>query len=235
MASIDGIEREKNQEAVLGTQEKPVRLTDLPESNAAVKTHAVGPQSIETIPEPRSGARIDKEKATPPPANAREIENVAWKAGVVPEKKPMPDFAFAVIKVAMAREAFGTKKLKLLSDQVKEQLGTIDLLLDLSSELTALPDKESHDITDKMKGVIAKLEAQKIQIWSGGGKIVREKVGEMKAQISSQIDKLRTALQTKISTEIQPEVNNLQSIMNIVQQIIRTDARLKEKATQIPR
>lgn len=235
MANINGIEREKDQEAVLGIQEKPIRLTDLPGSNATVKTHAIGPQSIETTAETRNGAKIDKEKATLPPANAIKVENAAWKAGVVPEKKPMPDFAFEVIKVAMAREAFGTKKLKLLSDQVKDQLGTIDLLLDLSSELTALPDKESHDMTDKMQGVIAKLEAKKIQIWSGGGKLIKEKVGEMKSQISSQIDKLRTALQTKISTEIQPEVNNLQSIMNIVQQIIRTDARLKEKATQIPR
>jgi ElaB/YqjD/DUF883 family membrane-anchored ribosome-binding protein len=140
-----------------------------------------------------------------------------------------------VIKVALAREAYGSEKLKFLAEKVKEQLGDVDLLLDLSSELTALPEQDSHEVTDKMRNLIGRLEVHKIQVWKGDGKISKEKLSEMKAQIGSHIDKLRTGIQTTISTEIQPETNNLQSIMNIVQQIIQSDARLKRKTTELPR
>ncbi len=185
-------------------REKQVRLTDLPKTDAAVKTHAIGPLLIDGIDQPHSSKEIEREKITLPPVNAREVEEAAAKAGIG-EKKRMPDFALAIIKIALAREEYGTQKLKALSGQVKEQLGNIDLLLDLSSELTALPDKDSHEITDKMKGLIGKLEVQKIQIWVGDGKISKEKLSEMKAQISSQIDKLRTALQTKSVRKSSPK------------------------------
>jgi len=146
-----------------------------------------------------------------------------------------PNVAYASVQLAVMRETWGSTKLRNLSGEVKKQLANIDLLLDLNTELTALPDKDSHELTPKMRGIIAKLEESKIDIWKGGEKISKEKLGEFKAHISSQVDKLRTALQTTISTEIQPEANNLQSIMNIVQQIIQSDARMKRKTTEIPR
>lgn len=194
-------------------------------------THAIGSKTLADISWPFENNPLTFDRITPPSSLSARIDDVA--SHVLPNRTP--DLAFAVIQVATKREFFGSEKLKALSAQVKEQLGDIDLLLDLSGELTELPDKDSHDIPDKMKNIIAKLECHKIQVWKGGDKLSKEKISEIKAQISSQVDKLRTALQTKISTEIQPEVNNLQSIMNIVQTILQSDARLKRKTNELPR
>jgi ElaB/YqjD/DUF883 family membrane-anchored ribosome-binding protein len=214
--------------------EESVRLADFQQSNPTVRTHATASRALNKTGQPQSGDRIEGGRVTPPPVRAMVVENAASSAGVGSGKR-MPDFAFAVIKVATAREAYGSEKLKALAEQVREQLKDVDHLLDLSSELTVLPDKDSHDLTDKMRDLIGRLEVHKIQVWKGGGKLSKENLNEMKAHIGSQIDKLRTSIQTKISTEIQPEANNLQSIMNIIQQIIQSDARLKRKTAEIPR
>jgi len=232
MAEVNPLDRP---ETVRGAKmkEDAVRLGDLHSNNALVRTHAAAPSAIGGTDQPGAG-RISGERITLPTLRALQVEEAASNSGVVTPKR-WPDFAIGVIKVAAAREAFGIEKLRALSAQVKEQLGDIDLLLDLSGELTALSDKDSHPVSEKMKNLIGKLEVHKIQIWKGGDQISKEKLAELKAQISSQMDKLRTALQTKISTEIQPETNNLQSIINIVQQVIQSDARLKRKTAEIPR
>jgi len=214
--------------------EASIRLKDLLPSDAVVRTHLAGPLVIGNTDQPLELDGLANGKITIPPVSAMSVGNAASEVGIGTPNRTA-DFAFAVINIAIAREGYGSEKLKALGAKVKEQLGDIDLLLDLSGELTALPDKDSHDITEKMKGLIGKLEAHKIQIWKDGNKLTKEKLSELKAQISSQIDKLRTALQTTISTEIQPEANNLQAIMNIVQQIIQSDARLKRKTAEVPK
>ena len=235
MSEINQINN-KDKAALSGaaSREKAASVKDLHPNDAVVRTHASAPGAIEETEHPREERRIDEQRITPPPISAMAVENAAANAGVGTQKR-MPDFALAVINVAMAREAFGSQKLKTLAAQVREQLGDIDILLDLSTELTSLPDQDTHDVSDKMRNLIGKLEVHKIQVWKGDGKLSKEKLSEMKAQIASQIDKLRTSLQTTISTEIQPEANNLQSIMNIVQQIVQSDARMKRKATEVPR
>jgi hypothetical protein len=228
--------RSLNAEAPLreSNPNQPIRLKELGAENPVVKTHGIGPAVIGSTDLPGQSAFLDADKISLPPYRAAAVDDLASEVGVSVPKR-WPDFTLGVIKVAAAREAVGSEKLQNLAAQVREQLGDIDLLLDLSSELTSLPDKDSHELNGKMRGLIGKLELHKIQVWKGDGKISKDKLGEFKAQISSQIDKLRTALQTKISTEIQPEANNLQAIMNIVQQIIQSDARLKRKTAEIPR
>ena len=147
-----------------------------------------------------------------------------------------PNFALAAVRFSILRENYGNQKLRALSANVKNQIQTIDLLLNLNSELISLPDKEPYELTPKIKDLLFSLERENIQIGKDfTGKINKEKLGEMKSQISAHIDKLRTSLQTTISTEIQPEANNLQSIMNIVQQIIQMDGRLKKKTQEVTR
>jgi hypothetical protein len=234
MTQVNGVKR-TGSKADDANVEESVRLADLQESNPAVKTHATASRAIDETDKPKSSDRIEDRRITPPPARAMAVENAAAKAGVG-SAKGMPDFAFAVIKVATARESYGAEKIRDLAEQVREQLKDVDHLLDLSSTLTALPpDKDSHELTEPMRDLIGRLEVHKIQVWKGGAKLSKENLNEMKAQIGSQIDKLRTSIQTKISTEIQPETQNLQSIMNIVQQIIQSDARLKRKTSEIPR
>lgn len=114
-----------------------------------------------------------------------------------------PNFAFASVQVAVLREQYGNQKLKTLSTGVKHELKTIDLLLNLNSELISLSDKAPVELNDKIKDLIASLEKENIHIAKGlSGKITKEQFAEMKSHISSQIDKLRTKLQTTISTKI---------------------------------
>ena len=145
--------------------------------------------------------------------------------------------SLAVLQVGLASEAHGNETLSLLVAKVTKQTEAIDDLLDLSQELTTLPEnQDSHDLTDKMLEQIQGLnEKHDIQIWKGGDKITKEKLSEMKAQIGSQVDKLRTAFQTTISTKIQPMTTNMQSMNNIVQQIIQRDDKMKSKAQELRR
>lgn len=211
-----------------------VHLANLNPADPVVRTHGLAPSAIDSTEKPGGASKLEKGRFGAPPSTAMNVSNAASDAGIGASKS-VTDFALASIMVAMAREKLGSEKLRVLSTEVKSQLTDIDLLLDLNSELTMLPDRDSYQPTEKMKGIFSSLEMRNIKIWKGDFIFGKEKLGEMKAQISSQIDKLRTSIQTTISTEIQPETTNLQSIMNIVQQIIQSDARLKRKATEVPR
>ncbi len=142
-----------------------------------------------------------------------------------------------IAHLAMQREAIGSLKLKNLTAQVQNQVKAIDLLLDMSQELTSLPDDvEVHELTDKMKEILQNLEVgHGITLFKEDVKITKEKLAEFKAQIGAKVDKLRTELQTTVSTEIQPETQNLQNIMNIVQNIFQNFTRLVRKTLELPR
>lgn len=201
----------------------------------ASRTHRIAPDIISRIDHPSNTERLDEARITSPSENDRNISLAAESAGLS-QASSFPNFAWHAMEIALKREQYGSEKIRALSLNVKEHLAHIDALLDVSSELSALPsDKDSHEISNKMKDMFAKLEQAKIQIWKGGLKITKDQLGEMKAQLSSHIDKFRTKIQTIISTEIQPEANNLQAIMNILQQIIQSDARLKRKTAELPR
>src|SRR5271156_3591651 len=96
-------------------RETSIRLTDLHPSNAAVRTNAAAPPVIDSTDQPREGHRIEEEKVSVPPVSAMEVENAASAAGIGARRNP-PDFALGIIKVAVAREAFGSEKLKTLAD-----------------------------------------------------------------------------------------------------------------------
>lgn len=199
-------------------------LKELNEESSSSKTHKIGPQIIQatdlvsgsssSLPEITVLSSKTGDKITPA-INGFSANNVAWEA----------------LKAGLAREELGNAKLKQRSDVVKQHLNNIDDLLDLNAELTSLGDKDSHELSDKTKGMISKLRGNGIEVWSSPEKkISKEKLVELKSHISSQVDKFRTSLQTIITTEIQPEINCLNSIMNIIQQMIQSDARMKKHA-----
>ena len=147
-------------------------------------------------------------------------------------KSDFPNVAYGSIQAALKREKYSSMKLQERSIEVKQHLKNIDLLLDLSAEISSLPEGDAQTPSEKFKQVAEQLKEQGIHILKGSDKLQK---GECKALVSAQIDKERTALQTTITTEIQPEINNINSIMNILQQIIQSDARLKRKMCELPR
>lgn len=137
--------------------------------------------------------------------------------------------AWVALRAGLAKEAAGTNKLHALTGDVKMRLKQTDALLDLHAELIALPEKDSHDISDKVQGMMKDLKAHGIDVWpNGGNKISKDKLNEVKSHISSQIDKLQAASRTTMTTEIQPEIHAIQTIMSMTQQMIQSDARLKK-------
>ena len=137
-------------EPVAGLQE--VDLDTHPEDHGAKRAHSVAVPAIEGTDQPSGADRIERERITPPPAEAAAVSKVAASVGI----------GAIVIKLALAREEAGNRKLQALAAQAKELLGDIDLLLAISSELTALPDQDSHTVSDTMKNHFEKLKAHDI-------------------------------------------------------------------------
>lgn len=138
-------------------------------------------------------------------------------------KISFPNIAQKTVDLALAREKMGSQKLQKHSKEIKAHTGNIDLLLDFSSEISHLPDGESHEPSAKMKEIAEKLKANGINLLKEEGKINKS---DLKSLVSSKIDHERTTLQTKINTEVQPEMQNLNAIMNTVQQVIQLMGRL---------
>src|SRR5688572_8742282 len=125
MPDISVIKRSEKRTAVLDGED-PIYLKDLKPNHTTVKTNSAAAETIAKTDLPQKDAALEHQRVTLPPSPAIAVENAAASAGVGTECRA-PDFAFAVIKVAIAREAAGSEKLKALSAQVKEQLNGIDL------------------------------------------------------------------------------------------------------------
>lgn len=249
---LDPIDDDAISTSTIGSvaRDLPLRLKDLNPEDSRVKTHAIGPRTIEATDLPCDSGNLPE--ITIPPSGSNNINKIAHTAGIsdlaisdIPEEfspelswekietgiRKDPNIALEAVKAGLAREKLGSDKLRRHSQEIKQHLKNIDSLLDLSAELTALGEKDSHVISEKIEGMISQLRDNGIELWaSGEKKITKDKLGEMKSLISSQIDKSRTALQTTITVEIQPEMNNLNSIMNIIQQMIQADNRFKKHA-----
>lgn len=151
-------------------------------------------------------------------------------------KVPFTDLAWGAVQTGINREKDGSVKLKEVSKEVRSHIGTIDLLLELSGKLSGLdPNKKTVEITEEMKELQGKIRERGVEIPLPEGSFRREEIHQIKSVISSRIDHLRTQMQTTISTKIQVEMTNMQTIMNAVRDIIRSDERMKRKTLERPR
>ena len=88
----------------------------------------------------------------------------------------------------------------------------IDDLLDLSSALSALSDKDRHDVTDTMQTILNQLKENGIDLLKGDPEqITKEQLIEVKSIIGSHVDKSRTKVQ-QIFTKMQNIIQNMMSV-----------------------
>jgi|GEM_PF-2431640 len=211
-----------------------LRLKDLNPNDSTVKTHSIGPRAIADT-DFVEGSVSNLPEITGIPAEANRVSNAALEAGILEEAAPSKGFssnlAWETLKAGLAREKFGNAKLEKHSKDIKVLLKNIDDLLDLSAAFTDLKEKESLEISDKMRKMITDLKENGIEVCADlENKVSTAQIEKIKSQISSKVDSLRTKLQTIITTEVQPELNNLRSIMDILKDMIETDRRLKKHA-----
>jgi hypothetical protein len=139
-----------------------------------------------------------------------------------------PSLAWECLKAGLAKEKVSNDQLSNHIKQADSYQKTIDLLLELSSEFTALPDNASHELSEKTLATLNQLKEKGIDIWRGEGTtITKEKMVEVKSLITSFIDKNRTDLQTLFTTKIQVLIQNISSITEVLKNINREDAALK--------
>ncbi|HSX37874.1 MAG TPA: hypothetical protein VLE95_03490 [Chlamydiales bacterium] len=236
MPEITGVNSEEDALIRFIAEDPQTRIRNLEPSDSLVRINAIAPGMIAEAETPSRPCRIDAGRISSRSIHAMATEGSTTEDAEMATPKRSIDCAYAVMSTAMAFEACGSAKLRDLSTQVKEHLKNIDRLIELNSELTTLPEKDVYELTDqsKLKDLLDELKACNIQIWQGES-IPKAKLAELKAQIGTQIEKLRTSQQIIVSTEIQPVVQNLQAIMNIIQQIIQLDTRLKRKTTELAR
>jgi len=144
-----------------------------------------------------------------------------------------PNLAWEAVKLGLAKEQHTNRQLNELIKEAKELQKKIDLLLDFSAELTGQKD-DTNELSEKAKTIMADLKKLGVELWKGEDQAInKEKLSELKALSGSHVDKLRSELQVKINTEIQPKMQDIASIMSMLQEIIRSHRKLIDKALQL--
>lgn len=97
----------------------------------------------------------------------------------------------------------------------------IDLLVDLNGKLAIHGDNENEKlITPEIRGICKELKEKGIDLLpEKEQKISRERLAEIKANISAQTDRLKTGLQILFTTKIQVGIQEVQSLLDCMKMI----------------
>jgi hypothetical protein len=145
-----------------------------------------------------------------------------------------PNLGWESVKAGLAKETHTNQK---LSEHIKTAEGhqqDINLLLDLSAELTAHKD-DATVLSEKAQTTIAQLKNRGIDIWKGDlNSYSKEKISDTKSLINNQIDKLRTNLQIVFTTKIQTLIQAIGTILDAVKNIINSQSRMISAINRLP-
>lgn len=110
-----------------------------------------------------------------------------------------------------------------------ETPGTIDLLLDLSKELSSLLS-EKPQLSDRAKELLQELKEKGIDLLDIDEKkeFTKEQLADLKTRIATQTDVQRTKLQ-QIFTKIQTELQNLSTLIDTAKKTISEQTDLMRK------
>lgn len=147
--------------------------------------------------------------------------------------KDFPNLAWESIQAGLIKEQITNDQINAHVKEAENIQKDIDLLLELSAELTAL--KEGEAPTEKMKEILDQLKIRDIDLWKRDlSEMNKEEISEMKSLSSAQVDKLRSNLQIIFTTKVQVLIQSIGSIMEILKDIIRNNSRLINAANRLP-
>lgn len=145
-----------------------------------------------------------------------------------------PNLAWESVKAGLAKEKITNDQLNGHISEAQKLQKDIDILLDLSAELTALKD-DVNEMPEKVKTILGQLKERGIDLWkTEGNEISKEKISELKSLTSAQVDKLRSNLQIIFTTKIQTLVQSIGAILECVKDIIRNNTKLINAANRLP-
>lgn len=160
------------------------------------------------------------------PAHREQLEALV-RGEELPKSSEFPHLAWEAIKVGLAQENFMHAKLNRHIDEIQASHGDIALLLDLNAELSGMKE-ESEEFSEKAREILDRLHARGIDIRG-------QNIGEIKRQTGSHESRIRSDIQIKFTTKVQYLMQQVESMNQILQNIIRSDSKLKEKTQQLPR
>jgi hypothetical protein len=164
--------------------------------------------------------KIDPEEITEPPESAEKVERAA--------RKTFPDPAREGLMLALSKEESTASALRKKSEEADKLIARIDLMLDLTAELSKNSDQDTIDFSEKAVALLKDLKAQGVDVWKSEEtkEIAKERVSELKSLINSQIDKSRTQEQM-ILTKMQSYAHDLMAILESAKGLVRDDSRGK--------
>ncbi|MBX7065684.1 MAG: hypothetical protein K1X28_00495 [Parachlamydiales bacterium] len=157
----------------------------------------------------------------------KTVHNAAETTAEMPSKGfEFPNLAWEAIKFGLAKENYINEQLNHHIDEIQKKQKNISLLLDLSGEISGMKEDEK-ELPPKAKEILEKLKQGGIEFKEG------LTIEELKRQGSSKESDLRSQMQIAFTTEVQRLMQHVESIHQILQNIIRSDAKVKEKANQL--
>lgn len=251
MSSIGGIYDEETEERLRGqgiSDPSRVTLAQLDPTTARAIERMQRLIGHITTPTPSATDAPLSGRVTPGAverAPAPEIDPIAGLTNGEIAGKAMsefPNLAWQAIKAGLAKEKFTNDQLNGHIREAEKHQKDIDLLLDLSAELTGYKDdmtdlsqKASEGSKKSAKELLEELKERGIDLWKGEDtKINKEKVSALKDLSKSQMDKLHGNLQRLFTTRIQPKIQEMASVMEALKDILRNQRRVCDKALQLP-
>ena len=129
------------------------------------------------------------------------------------------DAAFAVLNAGSEYEKWSTIQLKEMEDSSNSIIDTIELLLDLSREASAL-DSENPKPSEKFSSILKNLKEKGIQLLNDDGKTLnKEQLSTLKSSLGSHIEKAKTKVQ-QVFSKMQTVVQNMTSVNDTIKKII---------------
>lgn len=178
--------------------------------------------AIENTDRPIPGDRVPGlgHNITEPPEEADAVQQVA--------ERIFPDPAPVGIMAAIHEEEKASILIKKKEKLANEYMHNIDQLLDLSAELSALPESEQVDFNDKIKLILTDLKGSGIDLWKEEKTtgIAREKMIELKSLINTHTDKTRTQQQI-VLTKMQSLAQDVMALLEIAKGMLSQDRNSK--------
>ncbi len=131
------------------------------------------------------------------------------------------NLGLTAINLGTKFEAYRRKEINNHIQDASELQKTIQLLVDLNGKLSLHKDNENEKpITPEIREICDQLKAKKIDVLSEKETtLTKERLAEIKANVSSHTDRLKTDLQILFTAKLQVCIQELQTILDTLKRI----------------
>ncbi len=144
----------------------------------------------------------------------------------------LPDPYYEMMMLCTKKEEHSAESIKQDTQKARRRKQDMDLLNKFSAGLNS--HKPDTELSADMKGILAQLKEQNIDIWNGTGSLSKEKIGELRHTTGSQIDNAKTDIQSIMATSIQPKLTALAPVLDTMKKAAENRKRVVDAANRLP-